>query len=152
MTTEVFRWPAANSAPGLLAEPTFSAGRHRPVSRLSGPAVQLRHVGASCRNGVDQSFLAQGSYRPPASILAKVAASGAFASLFTTKLLTVEEMRTALHGAGGVGYRPRALQSSARLPLACPRPRTPAARTCAPASARGPGLSSVPANSGPPNC
>jgi hypothetical protein len=35
-----------------------------------------------------------------------VAASGAFASLSTTKLLTVEEMRMALHGAGGVGYRP----------------------------------------------
>ena len=42
----------------------------------------------------------------PAGILAKVAASGAFASLSTTKLLTAEEMRTALHGAGGVGYRP----------------------------------------------
>ena len=40
-----------------------------------------------------------------ASTLAKVAASGAFASLSTTKLLTVEEMLTALHGAGGVDYR-----------------------------------------------
>jgi uncharacterized protein with GYD domain len=36
-----------------------------------------------------------------ASALAKVAASGAFASLSTTKLLTVEEMLEALHDAGG---------------------------------------------------
>jgi uncharacterized protein with GYD domain len=40
-----------------------------------------------------------------ASTLAKVAASGAFASVSTTKLLTVEEMLEALHGAGGMAYR-----------------------------------------------
>jgi uncharacterized protein with GYD domain len=40
-----------------------------------------------------------------ASTLTKVAASGAFASLSTTKLLTGEEMLEALHGAGGVAYR-----------------------------------------------
>jgi hypothetical protein len=40
-----------------------------------------------------------------ASTLTKVAASGAFASVSTTKLLTVEEMLAALRGAGGVEYR-----------------------------------------------
>ena len=40
-----------------------------------------------------------------ASTLAKVAASGAFASVSTTKLLTIEEMLAALRGAGGVEYR-----------------------------------------------
>jgi uncharacterized protein with GYD domain len=40
-----------------------------------------------------------------ASTLTKVAASGAFASVSTTKLLTVEEMLAALGGAGGVEYR-----------------------------------------------
>lgn len=40
-----------------------------------------------------------------ASTLAKVAASGAFVSVSTTKLLTVEEMLAALRGAGGVEYR-----------------------------------------------
>ena len=40
-----------------------------------------------------------------ASTLAQVAASGAFASLPTTKLLTVEEMLEVLHGAGGMAYR-----------------------------------------------
>ena len=40
-----------------------------------------------------------------ASTLTKVAASGAFASVSTTKLLTVEEMQEALHGAGGTAYR-----------------------------------------------
>jgi uncharacterized protein with GYD domain len=40
-----------------------------------------------------------------ASTLAKVAASGAFASVSTTKLLTVEEMLEALHDAGGMAYR-----------------------------------------------
>jgi len=40
-----------------------------------------------------------------ASTLTKVAASGAFASLSTTKLLTVDEMLEALRGAGGVAYR-----------------------------------------------
>jgi uncharacterized protein with GYD domain len=40
-----------------------------------------------------------------ASTLAKVAASGAFESVSTTKLLTVEEMLEALRDAGGVAYR-----------------------------------------------
>jgi uncharacterized protein with GYD domain len=40
-----------------------------------------------------------------ANTLAKVAASGAFASVSTTKLLTVEEMLEALRGAGGMAYR-----------------------------------------------
>ncbi len=40
-----------------------------------------------------------------ASMLTKVAASGAFASVSTTKLLTVEEMTAALRVAGGVEYR-----------------------------------------------
>lgn len=40
-----------------------------------------------------------------ASTVTKVAASGAFASVSTTKLLTVEEMLEALRGAGGVAYR-----------------------------------------------
>jgi uncharacterized protein with GYD domain len=40
-----------------------------------------------------------------AGTLAKVAASGAFASVSTTKLLTVEEMLEALRGAGSVAYR-----------------------------------------------
>lgn len=40
-----------------------------------------------------------------ASTLAKVAASGAFASVSTTKLLTVEEMLEALRSAGGMAYR-----------------------------------------------
>jgi uncharacterized protein with GYD domain len=40
-----------------------------------------------------------------ASTLTKVAASGAFASVSTTKLLTVEEMLAALRGGGSVEYR-----------------------------------------------
>lgn len=40
-----------------------------------------------------------------ASTLTKVAASGAFTSVATTKLLSVEEMLAALRGAGGVQYR-----------------------------------------------
>ena len=40
-----------------------------------------------------------------ASTLTRVAASGAFASVSTAKLLTVEEMLAALQGAGGVAYR-----------------------------------------------
>jgi uncharacterized protein with GYD domain len=40
-----------------------------------------------------------------ASTLTKVAASGAFASVSTMKLLTVEEMLEALGGAGGMAYR-----------------------------------------------
>jgi uncharacterized protein with GYD domain len=40
-----------------------------------------------------------------ASTLARVAASGAVASLSTTKLLTVEEMLEALRGSGGMAYR-----------------------------------------------
>jgi uncharacterized protein with GYD domain len=40
-----------------------------------------------------------------ASTITKVAASGAFASVSTAKLLTVEEMLAALRGAGGVDYR-----------------------------------------------
>jgi uncharacterized protein with GYD domain len=40
-----------------------------------------------------------------ASTLTKVAASGAFASLSTTKLLTVEEMLEALGAASGMAYR-----------------------------------------------
>lgn len=40
-----------------------------------------------------------------ASTLTKVAASGAFTSVSTTKLLTVEEMLAALGAASGVTYR-----------------------------------------------
>lgn len=40
-----------------------------------------------------------------ASTLTKVVASGAFTSVSTTKLLTVEEMLAALRGAGEVPYR-----------------------------------------------
>jgi uncharacterized protein with GYD domain len=40
-----------------------------------------------------------------ASTLTKVAASGVFASVSTTKLLTVEEMLAALRGARDVEYR-----------------------------------------------
>jgi uncharacterized protein with GYD domain len=40
-----------------------------------------------------------------ASTLTKVAASGAFSSVSTTKLLAVEEMLAALRGGGGVEYR-----------------------------------------------
>ena len=40
-----------------------------------------------------------------ASTLAKVAASSAFASVSTTKLLTVEEMLEALRSADGMAYR-----------------------------------------------
>ena len=40
-----------------------------------------------------------------ASTFTKVAASGAFVSLSTTKLLTIEEMLAALRGASGTEYR-----------------------------------------------
>ena len=40
-----------------------------------------------------------------AGIAVRSAASGAFGPASTTKLLTVEEMLTALRGAGGMQYR-----------------------------------------------
>lgn len=48
-----------------------------------------------------------------ASTVTKVAACGAFASVSTTKLLTVEEMLEALRSVGGMAYRGRALPANA---------------------------------------
>src|SRR5260370_38208106 len=57
-----------------------------------------------------------------ASTLTKVAASGAFASVSTTKLLTVEEMLAALRGAGGVEYHAPGAGSEAPSPAKPSRP------------------------------
>jgi len=48
-----------------------------------------------------------------ASVLVKVAASGAFTRLSTTRLLTVEEALDAFGRAGGVRYRPPAGENEA---------------------------------------
>ena len=106
-------WSLPDGLPALEARTSVPAGALRTEKNPPAPSTGAATAAGGKLHGLwyasgDADGYVLGELPDDiaaASTLAKVAASGAFTSVSTTELLTVEETLAALRGAGDVQYR-----------------------------------------------